>query len=126
MLGQAQDFGEVGVAIAWVAALVLAFGPGARGITYIVDRIRDVFDKDDSWPTVVPGVIALVIALGVCLGFEINIAGGLLAQVPRFAGTGLDETAGQVITAVGLAGFASSWHDRDKAKNPPSLPKTGH
>ncbi len=124
MLAQAGDFGGVGPAIAWAVAALVAFGPGARGITWIVDRVRDAvaFGDDPRYKLLWP-VLALLVALGVCLGFEVNVVGGLLTQVPRFTGSdALNGTAGQVVTAVGLAGFASSWHDRDKAKNPPTRP----
>lgn len=113
MLAQVtSDFGEVGPAIAWIGALAVAFGPGAMGITKLVDFVRD-FDKGDTWPKFVWIALAFVIALVICLGFQVNIIGGFFKELPAFqGGTQLDGVAGQILTAVGLAGAASYWHER--------------
>lgn len=120
MLAQV-DTGQLAPVIAWAVGLVALFGPGARGITWIVDRIRDTvsFGDDPRFKLLWPAV-ALVIALASCLLFEINVVGAVLADVPRFAtSSALSGVWGQIVTAIGIAGFSSSWHDRDKAKNPP-------
>lgn len=116
------DFGEIGPVIAWAVGALVAFGPGARGITWIVDRVRDFLKIGDdprykvAWP-----LLALGVALVACLIFEVNTVGALFTALPRFTGShALDGTAGQIVTAVALAGMASSWHDRDVAKNPPT------
>jgi len=121
MLGQAE-FGEVGPAIAFLAALVLAFGPGARGLTWIVDRVRDAVPFGDNpkykivWP-----LLAFAIALLIVFGWDVNIVGALGEAVPGLKDTAaLNGWLGQLLTALGLAGFASTWHDRDVAKNPPT------
>ena len=112
---QDENFGEIAPVIAWLVGAVVAFGPGARGITWIVDRVRDAVSAD--LPTIVWPLLAFVIALGACLAFGINVVGGLFTQLPKFAeSTALDGTAGEVLTAVALAGFSSSWHDRDAAR----------
>lgn len=112
------DVGQLAVVLAWIAALVFAFGPGARGLTWLVDRVRDVLERGGHvYPRVLWPAIALAIALAACLLFQINIAGGILRQLPRFVGSSaFDGTWGQIVTAVGLAGFSSSWHDRDSAR----------
>lgn len=118
------NFGQLAPVIAVLTGALIVFLPGARGVTWIVDRIRDAvpFGDDPNFKIVWP-LAALVVALIACLGWQINVVGGILTQIPRFAGsTALDGTAGQVLTAVGIAGASSSWHDRDKAKNPPHLP----
>jgi hypothetical protein len=107
-----SDFGEVGPAIAWLGALAVAFGPGAIGITKIVDFVRG-FDKFDSWPKWAWIVLAFIVAFAICLGFEINIIGGFFKELPAFSGSSsMDGVAGQALTAVGLAGMASYWHER--------------
>src|SRR5262245_29083238 len=118
MLAQA-DFGEIGPAIAFIGGLVLAFGPGARGITWLVDRVRDAFPKQSAdprfkiaWP-----LLALAIALLIGFGWDVNIVGAVSDAVPGLKDSAaLDGWLGQLLTALGLAGFASSWHDRDAAK----------
>jgi ABC-type transport system involved in cytochrome c biogenesis permease subunit len=121
MLAQ-QDVTSLAPVLIWFTAVAAAFGPGARSITWVVDRVRDAvsFGDDPKFKLLWP-LLALAIALFACLMFPAtNVVGGLFAQLPRFEGsTGLMGTAGQIITAFGLAGFASTWHDRDVAKNPP-------
>ena len=114
MLGQsAGDFGEIGPAIAWIGALALAFGPGAMGITKIVDIVRGVLDKEDKWPGWVWIVVALIVAIGLSLAFQINIVGGFFKELPAFANSdALDGVWGQVLTGLGLAGASSYWHHR--------------
>lgn len=119
MLAQ-EEFGEIAPVIAFLVAAVVAFGPGARGITWIVDRVRDAapFGDDPRFKILWPA-LAFAVALFACVGFGINVVGGLFVQIPRFSeSTALNGLWGEVLTAVALAGAASSWHDRDVAKNP--------
>ena len=113
MLAQVtSDFGEIGPAIAWLGALAVAFGPGAMGITKIVDFIRG-FDKGDTWPKWIWIACAFAVALLICLAFEVNILGGFFKELPAFQGSNtLDGVWGQVLSAIGLAGSASYWHER--------------
>ncbi len=113
MLAQVtSDFGEVGPAIAWIGALAVAFGPGAMGITKIVDFIRG-FDKGDTWPKWSFILMAFAVAALICFGFEVNIIGGFFKELPAFSGSSaLDGWAGQALSAVGLAGASSYWHER--------------
>jgi len=118
MLGQeAQPFGEIAPVIAWLVAAAVAFGPASAGITKLVDFLRGAFDHEDAWPGFIWIAAAMVIALLACLLFEINIIGGLFAQLPAFQGSdALSGTSGEIITAIGMGGFASYWHERmDKA-----------
>ncbi len=114
MLAQTtSDFGQIGPAIAWLGALAVAFGPGAMGITKLVDFLRDTFDKTDKLPRFTWIVAAFVIALAICLGFEVNIIGGFFKELPAFSGSSsMDGVSGQILTGIGLAGAASYWHER--------------
>lgn len=120
MLAQTNDaFGQLAPAIGWFAGLVVLFGPTALGLMWIVDRVRDFMGEkgfDPSlkwlWP-----VLALVLSLVLCLVFQINIIAPAIKQVPLFLqSNALDGVWGQVVTAVGLAGLASAWHDRNAAR----------
>src|SRR5262245_5900455 len=120
MLAQG-DFGETGPAIAFLVGAAVAFLPGARGITWLVDRVRDALPKMSADPRfkILWPILALVFALIICFGFEVNIVGSLQDAVPGLKGaSALDGWFGQLLTALALAGAASSWHDRDVAKNP--------
>lgn len=120
-LAQADPGGALAPALAALVLIVGALVISARGITYLVDRVRDVFPRASANPKfkVVWPLLALAIALFATLGFDgTNLIGDALAKLPRGTNA-LEGTFGKVVTAVALAGIASSWHDRDKAKNPP-------
>jgi hypothetical protein len=106
----------VGFALAAAAVLVA----GSRGITFLVDRVRDAVPfGSTAGMGLLWGGLALVLALIACIGFGINPIGELVASMPQ--GTDkLTGTAGEVLSAIAFAGLSSSWHDRDKAKNPPA------
>ena len=105
------------IAFAVGAATILA--AGSRGITFLVDRVRNAVPFGSKLGMgLLWGGLALVFALIACLGFGINPIGELVASLPQ--GTDkLTGTAGEVLSAIAFAGLSSSWHDRDKAKNPP-------
>lgn len=97
---------------ALLTAAAVAFGPLAVADTKLVDALRNVLDKDDTWPKVTWQVAAFAIGLAVCLLWQFNVVGALVKQVPALAGVDLDGTAGQVLTGLGVGGFASYWHER--------------
>ena len=121
MLAQAGgEFGELGPAVAFLVSTAAVLIAGSRGITWVVDRVRDAapFGDDDRFKIVWP-LLALLVALLATLGFGVNPIGDALAALPQ-GSDALSGTAGEIVSAVVLAGLASSWHDRDKAKNPPN------
>lgn len=118
MLAQAAP-PDLAPVIAWLTSLVVLFVPGARGLTWIVDQVRNAMGDRGADPSLrwLWPVIAVVVALVSCLLFQINVVAPAFRNVPAFLGsTALDGFWGQVVTALGLAGLASSWHDRDAAK----------
>jgi hypothetical protein len=104
--------------VAFAVAATVPLVAGSRGITYLVDRVRDAVPFGDDprfrilWP-----LLALGFGLLACLGWGINPVGDLLAALPQ-GSNALEGTAGEVMSAIAFAGLASSWHDRDAAKNP--------
>ena len=121
MLGQGE-FGEIGPAVAFLVGAAVAFLPGARGITWIVDRVRDAVPfGDDPRFTIVWPLLAFAVALLICFGWDVNIVGTLAQAIPSLHGSdALTGGVGKLLTSLALAGPASSWHDRDVAKNPPA------
>lgn len=126
MLGQVNpDFGPLGDAVVFLVAAGVTLVAGSRGVTWLVDRVRDAVERPATpndpgrkLPRIVWPLLALGFALVATLGFNgTNIIGDAVAALPK-GSTALQSTAGEVITAIVLAGLASSWHDRDKAKNP--------
>lgn len=97
---------------ALIAGVVVIFGPLAIGLTKLVDTVR-WWDTDDSVPKIMWILLAWVLALVVCLVFELNVMAQVLALIPRFSGsTLLNGVWGEVITAAGMAGMASYQHER--------------
>jgi membrane-bound ClpP family serine protease len=117
----AQDTADqLAPVFALIAGLVVTFGPLAIGLTKLVDGIRSIVDRtpESPWPDWVWIAVAFVIGIGVCLGFEINVADALIQQVPAFNGsTALEGAAGSVFTGAGMAGMASYWHNTMKVKS---------
>jgi len=114
------DGSDLDAALAFLAAAAIPLLAGSRGITFLVDRVRDAVGfGDDPRFKIVWGLLALAIALIATLGFGVNTIGDLVAALPQGTNA-LSGTAGEIITAIVYAGLASSWHDRDVAKNPPT------
>lgn len=119
-LAQADPGGALAPALAALVLIAGALVISARGITYLVDRVRDALPTLSANPKakILWPLLALAIALFATLGFDgTNLIGDALAKLPQGTNA-LEGTFGKVATAVVLAGLASSWHDRDKAKNP--------
>lgn len=97
---------------ATLTAVAVVFGPLAVADTKLVDSVRNVLDKDDSWPKVTWNILAFVLGLAVCLLWELNVVEALVTQVPALSGVDLSGVPGQVLTGLGVGGFASYWHER--------------
>jgi len=98
---------------ALLTAVAVAFGPLAVAVTKLVDMLRNLLDRtpESPWPKWVWNLAAFVIAGLVCVLFQLDVASALVAQVPRLSGLSLTGTAGQLLTALGVGGFASYWHE---------------
>ena len=93
--------------------LVAALGALSLTVTKIVDFFRNVLDKQDMWPKWVWNVVALVIGLVLCVGWQINLAGAASSLVPALADKAsvLAGVSGQILTGV-VVGMASGfWHE---------------
>lgn len=103
-----------------IAGIVVAFGPLAIGLTKLVDGLRLLVDRtpETPWPGWVWIAVAMVLGIGACLLFEVNVVDSLIQTVPAFSGsTVLDGVWGQVVTGIGMAGMASYWHSNMKLKS---------
>ena len=97
--------------LGFVAGAAVLFGPGAIGLTKLVDGIRS-FDSGDTWPKGLWIGIAFVIGIVACVAFQIDVVGGLLNQVPALADKTISPTVGQVLTGIAFAGTASYHHEK--------------
>jgi hypothetical protein len=80
-------------------------------VTKAVDFIRNVADKDDTWPKWSWNVAAFVIGLLFCLGWQKNFAADLLSLVPAFQGDSVNDFVGYVISGFVLGGLSGFGHE---------------
>jgi hypothetical protein len=86
---------------------------GALGLTVTkcVDLIRNLIDKQDTYPKYVWNIVALVVGLAFALGWQLNIAGSITALIPALKNASISGTAGQVLTGVIIGGSAGFFHE---------------
>jgi hypothetical protein len=95
------------------AAFLIAVGPLAIGVTKAVDLIRNVADKNDTWPKWSWNVAAFVLGAGVAVGWGYNLVAAVAHQIPALStSSSLDGVAGQLLTGVAIGAVASYWHER--------------
>ena len=113
--------------LAWLG-IVAGF---AAVVTKTVDLIRNAIDEDDSLPKVTWNVTALVVGVGYCLGWQLDVTAAVLKLVPALAESSerLQGVAGQVISGLIVGGSAGFFHEvfdlissRAKAANGVLLP----
>jgi hypothetical protein len=109
--GGGDQFGQLTQVVAFVGFVAVVFGPGSVGIAMLVDAAKRRLDPNDAWKSDVWIAAAFVIAVASCVGFKIDVTAQLLAKLPVAAGRTLPAIAGQLLTAVGMAGMASWHHD---------------
>jgi hypothetical protein len=98
---------EFGLSLAAIGALSLT-------VTKVVDLIRNLPWFKDKWiGSWVWNVVALIVGLAFALGWQISIAGPLVALVPALAdhAANFTGTMGQVLTGALIGGAAGFWHD---------------
>jgi hypothetical protein len=83
----------------------------ALTVTKAVDFIRNIADKDDTWPKWSWNVAAVLVGLLFCLGWQKNFAADLLALVPAFEGDKVNDVVGYVISGFVLGGLAGFGHE---------------
>jgi hypothetical protein len=95
------------------AALLTALAGISASVTLVVYIIRSIVDPTGKLPAVTWNILALVVGLGFCLGWEIDVTGAVLALIPRFAGdtSRLTGIAGQVLTGLTAGAFAGFGHE---------------
>ena len=95
--------------------LIFAIGALSLTVTKAVDFFRNVLDKQDTFPKYIWNILALVIGLALCVGWNINLAEGAVRLVPALEQGGISSsltgTAGSILTGL-VVGMASGfWHE---------------
>jgi len=92
---------------------VIAVLPLAVGVTKAVDLIRNVADKDDSWPKLSWNAASFVLGVGLCVGWQFNFMAPLAAAIPALKGSSaLSGVSGQLLTGIAVGAMASFWHEK--------------
>lgn len=112
MLAQDQAV-SFGPAIAALAAVVLVAGPLSVAVTYVVDFLRNLGDRDDGWPPWVFQALALLLGVGMAFGWGINLLQAVVAAVPALSDkAGTQNELGILLTGLLIGSMAGLWHDK--------------
>jgi hypothetical protein len=93
------------------AAVVGVIGALSLGVTKVVDFLRNVLDKADTYPKYVWNIVAFVVGIAFAVGWHQNITEQLTALVPALADVQVDGVPGEIITGIVIGGFAGFWHE---------------
>jgi hypothetical protein len=85
----------------------------AATVTATVAIVRRLVDPGGGLPTSTWPICALVIGVGYCLGWQLNLASSFAALVPALAGhtSRLDGVSGQVLTGLASGAVSGFLHD---------------
>lgn len=95
---------EFGALVAGIAVLSLT-------VTKVVDLIRNLLDKQDTYPKYVWNIVAIVVGLAFALGWQLNIVDGITALVPALVNTTVNKTAAEILTGLIIGGGAGFFHE---------------
>jgi hypothetical protein len=95
---------------AGVLAAIIILG---AAVTKSVDLVRNAVDKDATMPPVTWNILAFVVGVAYCVGWQIDMTPAIISLIPSLAdqSSRLSGVSGQVLTGM-LAGGASGFaHD---------------
>jgi len=95
-------------------AFVIAVGPLAilteRGVAVLRMLFGKLAEKAPSWFWI---VLAFIVALVICLGWQYNLIATLAHSIPAMADQStFDGVAGQVLTGLCVGAAAGVWHEK--------------
>jgi len=95
------------------AVVIAAFAALSLTVTKSVDLARNLFDGNATAPPVTWNVVALVIGVAYCLGWQIDLSAQVLSLVPALAphSARLAGVTGQVLTGFLAGGGAGFFHE---------------
>lgn len=80
-------------------------------VTKVVDLLRNAFDKGDTWPKWVWNVVAFVVGVALCVGWQHSFVNDLFSQVPALANVNLTGTLGYLLSGLILGGLSGFGHE---------------
>jgi hypothetical protein len=98
-----------------LTTFLIAALPLAVGVTKAVDMVRNLVDPSNKFPPVVWNVLAFVIGIAFCLGWNFNLFAPLVAAIPALKESGLATgNAGEVFTGIAIGAMGGFYHDKLK------------
>jgi hypothetical protein len=73
-------------------------------VTKAVDLLRNLLDKDGTWPKWIWNAVAFGLGMAVALVWKINL-------LDNFGAHGINGFSGQLMTGLAIAGSASGYHE---------------
>ena len=93
-------------------AVVLAVIVGlSLTVTKVVDFLRNVLDKSDTYPKYVWNIAAFVVAMALCVGWQHSFVSDLFSQVPALSDVNLTGNMGYVLSGLILGGLSGFGHE---------------
>lgn len=94
-------------------AVTATVGALSLTVTKVVDFFRNLLDKQDTWPKWSWNAASLGIGLALAVGWQINVAGSIVALVPALAGSTalVDGLAGQILSGAVIGLGAGFFHE---------------
>jgi len=100
-------------------AFLVAIGPLAILVERAVTAFRLMVGTDRymkaNWIWI---VLPFIVGIGLCLGWEFNLAATLAKSIPAMANTTrFDGTAGEILTGLAVGAVAGPWHEKIQELN---------
>lgn len=92
-------------------ALLAMVGALSLTVTKVVDLVRNLIDKNDSFPKYTWNIVALVVGIGFALGWQLNIAGSVTSLIPALKNATLTGVSGQLLTGAVIGMASGFWHE---------------
>src|SRR6185369_899877 len=91
-----------------VVAVILGL---ALTTTKVTDFLRNVLDKSDTYPKYVWNIVAFLVGIALCVGWQHSFVNDLFHQVPALSDVNLSGTAGYVLSGLIVGGGAGFFHE---------------
>src|SRR5262245_50954102 len=96
-----------------LTTFLIAALPIAVAVTKGVDTIRNLVDPQDKLPKVIWNLLAFVIGVLFCLGWNFNLFAPLVQAIPALKESGLaNGNAGEVATGLAIGAMGGFWHEK--------------
>jgi hypothetical protein len=95
------------------SGVLVAISALSLTVSRVVTLLRNLVDPDGKLPSWTANTAALVVGLAFALGWQLNVAGAIVALIPALAAQAstLSGVSGQVLTGIVIGMAAGFWHE---------------